>query len=366
MQDTPKQGPQELEAGRGRDRARAAPARGPRRLFLVFLVVAGALGALLYVAYRGGRIVTDDAYVDASLYSVQTRIPGTVLEVFAQEHAPVEAGQLLVRLDPEQPAIQVELAQGQLDAARRQLDEAKIAAGAARAETHLADAQLDQARKDLTRIEALWRKKTVSEDRYDRAVTQSRVLTARKSAAEAQLRLSEARIETARAAVEIGASRLAEAKLHLAYTEIRAPGRGIVSKKDVEPGMVVGAGTPLMAVVDLQDLWVEANYKETQLDRIRPGLEALVRVDTFPDRVFHGVVEGLQAGSGAAFSLFPPENATGNWVKVVQRIPVKVLLKPAPGEGDATRLRMGMSAEVTVIPAERPFLSRLFSFLPGL
>jgi len=366
MMETEKRNPEQPQPDSGAPGGQESRGRGTRVVFLVFLLLAGALGTLVYLAYRGGRIVTDDAYVHATVYSVQTRVPGTVLEVLVAAHQPVEPGQLLVRLDPEQPEIMVRLAEGELAGARMQLQEALIAVRAAEAEETLVDAQLDQARKDLARIKTLWNKKTVSEDRYDRAVTRHRVLTSRKNAADAQGSLSEARIETGRTAVQIAASRMAEAKLRLGYSEIRSPGKGIVSKKNVEPGMVLRAGAPLMAVVDLENLWVEANYKETQLARIRPGLTARVRVDTFPDQLFHGVVESIQAGSGAAFSLFSPENATGNWVKVVQRIPVKVVLEDDPSGDPGSRLRLGMSAEVSIVPAKKPFLSRLFSFLPGL
>jgi len=127
----------------------------------------------------------------------------------------------------------------------------------------------------------------------------------------------------------------------------------------------VQPGFPLMSVVDLGDVWIEANYKETQVRRLRPGLKAEVRVDTYADRVLHGHVESLEAGSGAAFSLFPPENATGNWVKVVQRIPVKILLDDYRPEEDGPVLRTGMSALATVYPDTVPFLSRLLRFLPG-
>ena len=138
----------------------------------------------------------------------------------------------------------------------------------------------------------------------------------------------------------------------LSYTEIRSPSKGRVSQKAVEAGKVVQPGAPLMAIVDLEDLWVEANYKEIQLEKIRPGQQAEVRLDIYPDQVLHGHVESIHAGTGAAFSLFPPQNATGNWVKIVQRIPVKIVLDGyAPGP-DKPPPRVGMSAEVTIYPGK--------------
>jgi len=140
---------------------------------------------------------------------------------------------------------------------------------------------------------------------------------------------------------------LAYAELQLQYTEVRAPVDGVVSRRTVELGQVAQMGQPLLAIVPLHDVWVIANFKETQLARIRPGMKAEVHVDTFSDRAFQGTVDSLAAGTGARFSLLPPENATGNWVKVVQRLPVKIKIDPAQF-GNPDTLRAGMSAEVTV------------------
>ena len=333
-------------------------------IFLAVLAVCVA-GALLVVAYKGGRIVTDDAYVAATVYEIQPRVPGSVLSVEVADNEAVPESELLVRLDSDRPRILVRAAEAALATARMHHQEAQVAVLAARAEVQLVQAQLEKAKKDLARYQALWNKRTVAEEQYDQAVTQVRVLSSQAEAARAKADLAATRVETGLAAIQTAEARLDEARLRLQYTEIRAPGPGIVSKKNVEPGMVVQAGRPLMAVVDLAHPWVEANFKETQLGRIRPGLEAEIRADIYSGHVFHGRVESVEAGSGAAFSLFPPENATGNWVKVVQRVPVKIVLDHETQGPDAPELRLGMSLEVTVFPAEKPFLTRFFSFLPG-
>jgi membrane fusion protein (multidrug efflux system) len=139
---------------------------------------------------------------------------------------------------------------------------------------------------------------------------------------------------------------LAFAELQLQYTELRAPLDGVVAKRSVEVGQVVQVGQPLLAIVPLHDVWVVANFKETQLGRLTPGMRAEVVVDTFSERTFPGVVESISAGTGSRFSLLPPENATGNWVKVVQRVPVKIILDRA--NGNPHTLRAGMSAHVTI------------------
>ena len=137
------------------------------------------------------------------------------------------------------------------------------------------------------------------------------------------------------------------AELQLSYTDVRAPIDGLISRKSVELGQMVQVGQPLLAIVPLHDVWVLANFKETQLGRVRAGMTALVEIDTFPGKVFNGTVDSISAGTGARFSLLPPENATGNWVKVVQRVPVKIRLE-AKDFGNPHTLRAGMSAVVTV------------------
>ena len=351
------EGKEKNQAGKGRRRSVA---------LLVLLLISGVMCGVYSYARSQTRVITDDAYVHATVYSVSPRIPGTVVDVRVDNNQIVEKGALLVRLDPEEPELKVRLAAAAGETARMRYEEALIGLKAAREEERLVGARLDQAKKDLDRAENLWKKKTFSQEQYDRAVTQYRVLSAQKGLTLAQKTLAEARIQTSLTAVENAGVQLDNAKLVLSYTEVRAPGRGVVSKKAVEQGMVVQPGFPLLAVVDLDNVWVKANYKETQLTQIRPGLNAEVELDTYPGRILQGRVESLEAGSGAAFSLFPPENATGNWVKVVQRIPVKVVLDDFSPRESGILLRMGMSTRVTIQLEEKPFLSRFLSFLPGI
>jgi membrane fusion protein (multidrug efflux system) len=158
--------------------------------------------------------------------------------------------------------------------------------------------------------------------------------------------VKEAAAGRAGASVEQAQAELAAAELELAKTRVVAPVAGMVSKKTVEPGQMVQVGQPLLAIVPLDGVWVVANLKETQVGRVRPGQPVTVHVDTFPGRVFPGHVDSISAGTGARFSLLPPENATGNWVKVVQRVPVKILLEDY--RANPHLLRAGMSATVTI------------------
>jgi membrane fusion protein (multidrug efflux system) len=156
----------------------------------------------------------------------------------------------------------------------------------------------------------------------------------------------QARAEAAEARVQQSQAALHQAELNLAYTSIAAPAAGIVSRKSIEPGQVIQAGQPLMALVDLEHIWITANFKETQLASMQPGQKATVEVDALDGREFAGHVDSIAAATGAKFSLLPPENATGNFVKVVQRIPVKILLDQ--GQDPDRRLRPGMSVTPTV------------------
>ena len=162
-----------------------------------------------------------------------------------------------------------------------------------------------------------------------------------------QVSVKTAEVARAEAVLRAAQADLATAELNVEYSIVRAPTDGVVSKRSVEIGQVVQPGQPLLALVPLQDVWVVANFKETQLTRIRPGQKAEVRVDSFPGTVFVGTVNSISAGTGSRFSLLPPENATGNWVKVVQRVPVKIQLDGKTA-GNPQPLRTGMSAVVTV------------------
>jgi len=170
------------------------------------------------------------------------------------------------------------------------------------------------------------------------------------SRAESQLHqvpVKQAEVARAEAALKQAQADLALAELQLVYTEVKAPTDGVVSKRSVEVGQVVQVGQPLLAIVPLHEVWVLANFKETQLARVRPGMKVEVQVDSYPGRTFTGVVDSISAGTGSRFSLLPPENATGNWVKVVQRVPVKILLDQREA-GNPQPLRAGMSAVVTI------------------
>jgi membrane fusion protein, multidrug efflux system len=218
--------------------------------------------------------------------------------------------------------------------AQQELDAIRTSHRSAIATLDAAQRRLGQAERETEAAEAEMRRRALSVQQAQRRVDEAEALVADAQSQQTQVPVKEAQAE------------LAAAELELAKTRIVAPSGGMISKKTVEPGQMVQVGQPLLAVVPLDGVWVVANLKETQVGRVRPGQPVTVHVDTFPGRPFRGRVDSISAGTGARFSLLPPENASGNWVKVVQRVPVKILLEDY--HANPHLLRAGMSATVTI------------------
>ncbi len=231
--------------------------------------------------------------------------------------------------------------------AQRDYEQSEAADAGAAAAHEAIQRRVTQAERELQQAEAELAGRVLAVAQARQRVVELRATLARAESQRHQVTVKEAEIGRAEAALTQSKADLAFADLQLQYTEVRAPIDGLVSRKSVELGQMVQVGQPLLAIVPLRDVWVLANFKETQLGRVRAGMPAFVEIDTFPGKTFHGVVDSISAGTGARFSLLPPENATGNWVKVVQRIPVKIILDPKEF-GNPHTLRAGMSAIVTV------------------
>lgn len=344
---------------------------------IVFGVIGiiGVITIFLYLRYKASHIVTDDAFVDGRIHTISARIKGSVAGVYVQDNQRVKTGDLLVAIDPADYDVKVSEARSgvhaeksrlaevgaRIQVSKMQMAEIRASIETAKANRDLQEANLQQAVKDIERAEQLYKLETISKDRYEKTQTAHAVALAQAKAAQEQLKQAEKAYETQTAVVKqaesLRASQLAliaekEAKLDAArlsheYTKIHAPSDGYVTKKSVEVGNQIEVGQPLMAIVALDDIWITANYKETQLAKVRPGQKVTFRVDTYPGREFTGTVESIQSGTGAVFSLFPPENASGNYVKVVQRIPVKIVI-----DKDTDRehiLRVGMSVVPTIL-----------------
>jgi len=351
---------------------------GKKKIASIVFALVGIIGIVsvyLYVQYKSTHISTDDAFIDGNIHTIASKVPGTVKAVLVKANQYVKAGDVLVEMDPVDYDVKVAEASSSLnaerakiaevdariEAAKRQLDDARAKADAIRAVNELQAANLEQAEKDKARAEALLKSDAMPKEKYEKAMTAYKVAVAQVKAAteglksyissiEAQksvIKQAEAAKVTQMSSIKQKEAVLETTKLNAGYTRLMAPADGYITKKSVENGNQIQAGQPLMALVSLDGVHVVANYKETQLEKVKPGMKVEIKVDTYPGKKFHGQVESIMAGTGAAFSLFPAENATGNFVKVVQRIPVKILFdKDADPEHV---LRVGMSVVPTIV-----------------
>ena len=320
-------------------------------ILLVMCLICVWFGARWW--YRGKtHIETDNAFIEANIVALSSRVPGTVKRVLVRDNQYVKKGDLLVELDEDDYRAMAAQAAAGVGVARNESEGDHQKVEASRAALQLARARHDQAGLDLQRGEALFLREVIPKEQLDRQRTAHRISASQLKEAEEVLKqdLAEAGLGSpggGQAKVRQKQAQLDVANLQLSYTRLTAPADGYITRKGVEPGANIQAGQPLMALVPLQDAWVVANYKERQLTHITPGQKVEFTVDAYPGRTFTGRVDSIMAGTGAAFSLLPPENATGNYVKVVQRIPVKIVIDS--NSDPAHLLRVGMSVVPTVL-----------------
>ena len=322
---------------------------------LIALAVAVAVGALAWGAWwllhGRGYERTDDAYVAADIVQITSEVPGTVIAVDVDDTQAVAAGQILVELDPADAKVALDAAEAELASTVRRVRALYAQGSQIEARIDERRSALKQAERDLERRRALEAEGGVSGEELAHARDAVTQLRAAMTAAEQELRQVHAQTEDTTAAthpdVLAAAAAVRNASLALRRTKLVAPVAGVVAKRGVQTGQRVAPGAPLMAVVPLSEVWIDANFKEVQLQSMRIGQPVRMEADTYGGSVeFHGKVEGLAAGSGAAFALLPPQNASGNWIKIVQRVPVRIALDPA--ELQAHPLRVGLSMDVTV------------------
>ena len=332
------------------------------------------LGAGLWF-YSRNRISTDDAQVDGHLVPVSCRVYGSVAQVLVEDNQAVKAGDSLVLLDPrdlqakaDQAKASLSQAHAQVEGAKADLERARLAyqqahgsdLASSRATIDARKASLDKARSDLQRMKPLAEREEISAQQFDGFRTQAEVADSEWRAAQQRLSSLQREADIRKVAVSAAEARLASAQaqvqqarasqegldLQLGYTRILAPVDGVVTRKFVEVGQTIQPGQGLLTLIPLHQSWVTANFKETQLARMKPGQEAEIKVD-MNGIVLKGHVDSIAGSTGSRLSLLPPENAVGNFVKVVQRIPVKIRMDES--EAGKVILRPGMNVEVTVI-----------------
>ena len=302
-----------------------------------------------YFAYTRSWISTDNAYVAGHIHSVSSRVAGTVKEVLVDENQTVVAGAVLARLDHADFQVRRQQALAQLAQAKAQVQDAQARIAQASAQIARDQARAVKASNDLARASRLFEggSGAISKQEFDLAKAESDAAEAALQGAHSALESANAFAVAARAQEEVARAGLQDTELQLSYTEIVAPAAGRIGKKNLEIGNRVQPGQPLLALVQ-PDVWVTANFKETQLAHLKPGQAVRVKADAFPGRAFQGRVDSLSPASGAQFALLPPDNATGNFTKIVQRVPVKILIDPSSLGNFAGRLVAGMSVVVEV------------------
>ena len=350
MENTPKQ------EGPAKDAARESNgSNGKRRRLLlvvvgVFLLAGVAFGAHWFFFGRFS-VSTDNAYVGGNVVQITPQVGGTVVAIGADDTQFVKAGQALVQLDRADAEVALQQAESQLAKAVR--DVRHLFAGSAQQRANVEQRQTDlaKANEDLARRERLASSGAISGEEVQHARDSVKSARAALVAAQQQLAATYALVEgtTVQQHPDVlrAAAAVKEAYIGYARTTLPAPVDGFVAKRNVQLGQRVMPGTPLMAVVPLQEVWVDANFKEAQLANVRVGQPAKLTADLYGGRVeYHGKVTGLGAGTGAAFSLLPAQNATGNWIKIVQRVPVRIELDPK--ELAEHPLQVGLSMDVEV------------------
>jgi membrane fusion protein (multidrug efflux system) len=348
----------------------AEPARRrvplPLILFGVIALAAATFGVSRY-RFARTHVTTDNAQVDGHITPIAPKVQAFVSRVLVEDNQKVRAGDTLLVLDERDLRVRVAQAEADLRSAQAEagstarggaataaLAAARSNAGGAESAVAAAEAAVRKTSADLTRYRTLAAQKVISAQQLDQAQwaydnARAALDAAAKQAAAGGSMVQGAESEVAAASARMAAARsaLETAQLQLGYAIVTAPASGIVAKRAVEVGALVQPGQQVMALVPDSGVWVTANLKETQVERVHVGASVAIEVDAYPGVVFHGTVESLSPATGARFALLPPDNATGNFTKVVQRVPVRIRVEP--GQNPSQPLRPGMSASVTIL-----------------
>jgi membrane fusion protein (multidrug efflux system) len=335
----------------------ATPAAGNRSRNLVILAGVVVIFAVAYAGYWywDARFFegTDDCYVNGDVVQITTEIPGTVVQLHVDDTQSVERSQPLLELDPADAQVSVSFAEANLARAVRTVRALFAQADRLRAEINDREVELEQAKRDHERRSGLLSDGAISSEELQH--TQDRITEVRASltAAQEQLREATAQIDgtiiPTHPQVLAAMAAVRDASLSIRRTRLTAPVAGVIARRSVQVGQRVAAGTPLMGIVPLDAVWVDANFKEVQLRDMRVGQPVTLRADMYGSKaVYHGKLVGLSAGSGTAFALLPAQNASGNWIKIVQRLPVRIELDPSELRAHPLRIGLSVTAKVDI------------------
>lgn len=330
-------------------------------IILGVILIGGVIFGVKEYIYFSKHVDTDDAQIDGDISPVVARVGGYVDSILFEENTHVNKDQLLVKIDDRDYKVKVEQAAAAsagasagINVGQSQIYATAANSSSAKAEVASAKARLDKVRKDYERYANLVKDGSVTRQQFDQAKADLDVAQANYQASVDQYKAAQEQVGTTRSQLKVTntgvTGRQAEvdfAKLQLSYTNIKSPATGLAAKKNVQVGQLVQAGQTLFSIVNDNSLYITANFKETQLENIRNGQKVDVKVDAYPDLKIEGQVYNFSPATGAKFSLLPPDNATGNFVKVVQRVPVKIKLSGS--KEDIAKLRPGMSVDVSVI-----------------
>ncbi|QIL20358.1 efflux RND transporter periplasmic adaptor subunit [Thermomonas sp. HDW16] len=341
------------------------PANGKRKRALLILLAVVLLAGIGWLAYyllvARWHQDTDDAYVQGNIVTITPQTMGTVVEIHAEDGMRVQAGQVLVQLDPNDAQVAYEQAKANLAGTVRQVRGLYSSVDSAQADIAAREVAVSQARADVARRSGLVASGAVSAEELAHAQTQLKAAEAALSASRGSLSRNRALVDATTVSnqpqVQAAAAQLRQAYLNLQRAAIVAPIDGYVGKRTVQLGQRVQPGTGLLTVVPLEQVWVDANFKETQLRNLRLGQPVELTADVYGDKVvYNGKLSSLGLGTGSAFALLPAQNASGNWIKIVQRIPVRVELDPKQLVEHPLRLGMSMSVDVSVRDQDGPVL----------
>lgn len=319
----------------------------PKVLLLVVVIVVLIIGGWAYLRYNKWHPSTNDAYVNAHIINIAAQVSGKVESIAVQDHQQVEKSQLLFVIDPSQYQYDLVKTQADYAAAESQMRQYQDTILKLQAELKKAQANETVVDKESQRTLTLVEQKLASSQSGDEALANIQIAAAETQAAKEALAESQEMQRVQKAQMQAKQALVNQAQLNLQWTKVYAPTTGVISNFSLRTGDYVSVGVNLFALVDTNDWWVDANYKETELQRIKVGQKAQIELDMYPSVTFQGVVQSISAGSGVTFSLLPPENATGNWVKVSQRFPVKINI-PQQSLKPNYPLRVGATADVRI------------------